>query len=695
MDSKSLLVKQYQTHAELLCELLATPAGEPAAAGLLARSRRGTHLLAGSTSLMGVSRWSDLCGAFEQLLGRFADRSLHWDERIADVTSELIDKAETLVAAWNADNAIDLNGVVGEEELAALIAELQVLDEEYASQPVPATLPEPATTGEDAPVEPVADAGPPPAVSATITPAPSTPQPPPVEANGAEGPLPGVMAELRESFRRLEEGLASPEWTSRAWDSPQVDAIRRELNTIDFCARSIEKVIGDKADGSATQRRSSLSPLRVALRDFSAELAHGTGREFSVELSGDDLSIDPRLLSTTVLVLQSMITDTFSRAGGDVHIDIRAHDSNGALRWTLRDDGGNFNSDSPLDHEDQLAFYPGLRGVINMIARHRGVLWVEPRSTGDGPMRRRFEFTMPVTDTGDSLMLWNGGAQSFALRATQVCAILDAAGAGANTDAYGEHIVFDGARVPLFQLDELYRNAPGRGDAVAVLGALEKRVAFHVPGNGQRVEAHVLSGAVPPWEGAPPYVAQVDQRRVPLLDADYVISGYHSVTGTMSTEAISGGVPDDEPDVNPRQDDPAPPVSERPPEAGDGGTGIDVLVVEQSETMRESLTGILSGLKLAAECAADVDEALDIVGSRAPRLVISEFRMPTMAAKRIVDRLGQRGSDIPVLVTTSQTGVTAELLVEKLGASGYLSKPIDASEVSARVTAHLGEGVGR
>jgi CheY-like chemotaxis protein len=455
-------------------------------------------------------------------------------------------------------------------------------------------------------------------------------------------------------------------------------------------------VIADKTDGSVNRRRGTIEPLRVALRDFAAELAHGTGRRFTVELSDDEPSIDARLLSTTALVLQSMITDIFSRSGvGDVRVDIAARDSNGALRWTLNDDGGNFISDSPLDHEDQLAFYPGLRSVINLIARHRAVLWVEPPADGKGP-RCRFEFTLPASDSHEALVLWGRGPEAFALRATQVCAILDGA-AAARRDEYGEYLEVDGARVPLIQLDELYEAAPGRGDAVVVLGALEKRIAFYVPSQWKKIDAHVHSGAVPPWEGAPPYVAHVDERRVALLDADYVVNGYHSVTGTMSTDAISGGVPEDEPEVNPRQatsreDDPAPPANEE--NRGEGGS-LDVLIVEQSETMQDTLTSILSELNLEVECASEVDEALDLVTSRTPRLVISEFRMPTMAAKCIVDRLGEAGTGIPVLVTTSQIGVTADLLVEKLGASGHLSKPLDAAEVAARVSAHLGEGAAR
>jgi DNA-binding response OmpR family regulator len=66
--------------------------------------------------------------------------------------------------------------------------------------------------------------------------------------------------------------------------------------------------------------------------------------------------------------------------------------------------------------------------------------------------------------------------------------------------------------------------------------------------------------------------------------------------------------------------------------------------------------------------------------------------MPTMAAKVLVEALGNDGKAIPVLVTTSQSGKTADLLVEKLGAAGYLSKPLDHDEVASRIGGYLTEG---
>jgi two-component system chemotaxis response regulator CheY len=113
-------------------------------------------------------------------------------------------------------------------------------------------------------------------------------------------------------------------------------------------------------------------------------------------------------------------------------------------------------------------------------------------------------------------------------------------------------------------------------------------------------------------------------------------------------------------------------------------------VIEQSESTRSALTDILARQRVRASFAGDVEEAISLIGTRQPRVIISEFRIPTMAAKKIVDRLRAEGRNIPVLVTTSQSGKTADLLVEKLGASGYLSKPLSAAQVASQLSGFLG-----
>ena len=164
-----------------------------------------------------------------------------------------------------------------------------------------------------------------------------------------------------------------------------------------------------------------------------------------------------------------------------------------------------------------------------------------------------------------------------------------------------------------------------------------------------------------------------------------------------SSGSVSGGVVESDIEVIQSQaaskvDVDVPPVDF---EDSDSGEGVEVLVVEQSESMRTLLTAIFKNSQIRAAFVGDVDEAKRMITSLEPRLIISEFRMPSMAAKVLVESLRSEGKRIPVLVTTSQSGKTADLLVEKLGVSGYLSKPLTKEAVTTCLNAFLGEGVVR
>jgi CheY-like chemotaxis protein len=658
MDSRELFCKQIQAHTTTLCDLLASPGAEILPAGILELSMRGTRMLAGSADVMAVGGWAELCTAFEGLLRRYEKNRIPWDDRIADVTSELIEKEETMVAAFEADPTVDFNSVIPAEETAALISELGVLDEECQS----------------------------------FDPAPEMTGPAEHSRAGTTAPMSGVVEELHASFERARARLESESWKSRDWRSTEVDELRRELGNIEFCARSIKSAIGDSTGRAAHAAGCDLSPLRVALADFATERSHSTGRTLTVDFSDDGPALDPELLSAAAEILRPMIDDTLSRCDGDaVHVWLIASQAHGAVRWSLSDDGNNFVSDSLIDDEDHLAFYPGLRGAINLLGRHRGVLWVEP-GEAEGP-RSRFEFTLPASGASDALVVWRFEDGAFALRAAQVCDVLLPNDASMGSDEHGQYVALDGMRIPLLRLDTLYSQAPATADAIAVVGSIEKRIAFFVPGQGESVKADVFDATVPVWPGASPIAAQIDERRVPVLDADGVLSAYHAITGALSTEQLSGGVSDEVPEVTPcqatsKEDGPAPPAlrEERP-----GENGVEVLVVEQSESAREALLAILSRRNVRAVCAADANDAIALVDSLHPRLIISEFRMPSMAAKLLIDALDGKGREIPVLVTTSQAGKTADLLVEKLRAAGYISRPLDADAVNAAIKHHLDE----
>lgn len=648
MDSRALFARQVRSQCETLCELLACTAGSLVPEPTLERCKVSIRMLAGTMLVVDLEDWGRLLGSVDSLLAVIGQRRLAWDERLAQVVFELIEKEELLASCHEKNGEAGGRNAVSTQEVEALIVEVDALKEECSrAEPVPV-----------APAEMAADA----------------------ERMGR------VATELGAACERVLATVATREWQARTSDASVVEALRRALGTIEFYAQAMDRMVASVEENVAAPT-CDLVPIETALGDFANELVRETGRQLEIRVEANGLEIEPALMPAAYWILHAMVADVFERCDEPkIEIDIDIRDKNGALHCRVKDNGENFLSDSRLDHEDQVAFYPGLRHVVRMLKEHHGTLSVEP----GGGREARFAFTLPSTTVSEPLLVWERAGHTFAARSAQVVDVVPASANLRRAGSYGEHLMIDGRRVPLLKLDLLFPDAPTGNSHIVVLGALEKHVAFYAPSEGVSKLGVVLGDSIPVWRGIPHDVVRIDGRRVPLMDADDILRGYLSITGTLNSEA-SASTPgearrseaEDRYDVEEMDAESAP--AEVNAQAGDP----EVLVIEQSESTRNALTDILARQRIRASFAGDVEEALGLIRSGAPRVIISEFRIPTMAAKKIVDLLRQQGRAIPVLVTTSQSGKTADLLVEKLGASGYLSKPLSATQVASQLSTFL------
>jgi len=652
MDSRSLFARQVRSQCETLCELLACTAGHPVPEVVLERCKVSLRMLAGTMTVVDLDDWAQLLQAVEGLLVVHGERRLAWDDRIAQLVFELIEKEELLASCHELQGEEGGRNSVPAQEVQAVIAEVEALVQECQTAA-------PAHAG---------------------------------RAEGSADPerLGRVAVELAAACERVLAAISSEPWQSSTADTITIEDLRRGLSTIEFYAQAMDRIV-ESIEETVVTPKCDLAPLETALGDFARELVRGSGRSLQIRLNGDGAEMEPALLPAAYWILHSMVADVFERCDEPaIEIDIESHPRHGALHWRLRDNGENFLSDSKLDHDDQVAFYPGLRHVVRTLREHHGILAVEPNGGRDA----RFEFTLPVSTHAEGLVVWEKGAASMAARAVQVVDIVPVQADTRCEDAYGEFVVVNARRVPLLKLDTLFPEAPATGSHIVVLGALEKMVAFYVPGEGVRRAGVVLGDSIPVWRGMPHEVARIDGRRIPLIDAGDILRAYLSITGTLS-DTLGGGVTGKEFESTgpvPLDDSGYGPGNRHSP-AGHStptDTRVEVLVIEQSETTRTTLSDIFSRQRIRASFASDVEEALGLIKANAPRVIISEFRIPTMAAKKIVDRLREAGREIPVLVTTSQSGKTADLLVEKLGAAGYLSKPLSASQVTSHLSSYLG-----
>ncbi len=114
-----------------------------------------------------------------------------------------------------------------------------------------------------------------------------------------------------------------------------------------------------------------------------------------------------------------------------------------------------------------------------------------------------------------------------------------------------------------------------------------------------------------------------------------------------------------------------------------------LLLVEDDARIREAL-----GLAMADEGyrvveAATGEEALALLrDGREPDVVLLDLMLPGMDGLTVCARIRERG-DLPIIVVTARTGPNEVIAGLEAGADDYVSKPVDAGELSARIRALL------
>ncbi len=107
-----------------------------------------------------------------------------------------------------------------------------------------------------------------------------------------------------------------------------------------------------------------------------------------------------------------------------------------------------------------------------------------------------------------------------------------------------------------------------------------------------------------------------------------------------------------------------------------------VLVVDDEESQRTALAGMIALWGYAVETAADGQEALDKLGSFGAHVIVTDLMMPRMDGQELLRRLKTFGSAPPAIVQTAFGNLeTAVNVVHDLGAFWYLNKPIASQEL--------------
>jgi CheY-like chemotaxis protein len=126
--------------------------------------------------------------------------------------------------------------------------------------------------------------------------------------------------------------------------------------------------------------------------------------------------------------------------------------------------------------------------------------------------------------------------------------------------------------------------------------------------------------------------------------------------------------------------------------------GLRVLVVDDVPDALELTSQVLAACGATVLVAASAQEALAMVESERPAVLISDIGMPDVDGfelLRRVRRLGaQRGGAVPAIALTAFTRQQDRVNALQAGFTAYVAKPVDAADLIATVAALVAPRVG-
>ena len=112
---------------------------------------------------------------------------------------------------------------------------------------------------------------------------------------------------------------------------------------------------------------------------------------------------------------------------------------------------------------------------------------------------------------------------------------------------------------------------------------------------------------------------------------------------------------------------------------------IDVLVVDDEESMREFLEVIIDNEGLSVVTAPSGEEAIEVVERSHPRVMIQDLRMGGLDGMKLLEKAKSTAPGMPVIIMTAYSTWDTAVEAMRLGAFDYLKKPFDTLHVRAMI----------
>ena len=111
----------------------------------------------------------------------------------------------------------------------------------------------------------------------------------------------------------------------------------------------------------------------------------------------------------------------------------------------------------------------------------------------------------------------------------------------------------------------------------------------------------------------------------------------------------------------------------------------DVWIVDDDQSIRWVLERALGGEGLSISSFESGDQVIEALKSSAPRVILSDIRMPGIDGMELLQKVHKQYPDLPVIIMTAHSDLDSAVSSYQNGAFEYLPKPFDIDEAIALV----------
>lgn len=107
---------------------------------------------------------------------------------------------------------------------------------------------------------------------------------------------------------------------------------------------------------------------------------------------------------------------------------------------------------------------------------------------------------------------------------------------------------------------------------------------------------------------------------------------------------------------------------------------VSVWVIDDDQSIRWVLEKALQKAEIAVRSFDSATNVIDALNRQQPDVILSDIRMPGMSGLELLEAIGNRAPDVPVIIMTAHSDLESAVASYRGGAFEYLPKPFDVDE---------------